>query len=205
MKKIVFATGNEDKVREIQEMVGDRLEVVAMKSIGFDEEIDENGTTFMDNSAIKAKAVADYIKANRSDMLDAIVLADDSGLEIDYYDKKPGVYSHRWLGDMSYTEKMQEVIDDMKDVASEKRGCRFVCSMSAVVLPDELIQVQDTVEGIVHDKIIGDNGFGYDPFFFVPEFGCTTAQMTPEQKNEISHRGKALRHILAQLEPYFGA
>lgn len=204
MKKIVFATGNEDKVREIGEMVGGRIEVVTMKSIGFDEEIEENGTTFMDNSAIKAKAVAEYIKANCPELSDAIVLADDSGLEIDYYDKAPGVYSHRWLGDKTYTEKMEEVLSDMKDVPDDKRACRFVCSMSAVVLPDTLLQVQDTVEGFVGHEIIGDNGFGYDPFFYMPEYGCTTAQMSPEDKNAISHRGKALRHILADLEPYFG-
>lgn len=204
MKKIVFATGNEDKVREIGEMVGGRLDVVTMKSIGFNEEIDENGTTFMDNSAIKAQAVADYIKKNCPELSDAIVLADDSGLEIDYYDKAPGVYSHRWLGDKTYTEKMQEVLEDMKDVPDEKRSCRFVCSMSAVVLPDTLVQVQDTVEGYVGHEIIGDNGFGYDPFFYMPEYGCTTAQMSPEDKNKISHRGKALRHILSDLEPYFG-
>ncbi len=203
MKNIVFATSNKDKVREIKEMIaGKNVDVYSLKDIGFDEDVEETGTTFTENAVIKAKAVADYILKNKPEYKDTIVLADDSGLEIDYYDKAPGIYSHRWLGECSYPQAMQDVIDDMKDVPDEKRTCRFVCSMAAIVLPDEVITSLETCEGIVNREIIGENGFGYDPFFYKPEFGCTTAQMTPEQKNEISHRGKALRSILAKLDDY---
>lgn len=203
MKSIVFATSNKDKVREIKEMTaGKNVDVYSLKDISFDEDVEETGTTFTENAVIKAKAVADYILKNKPEYKDTIVLADDSGLEIDYYDKAPGIYSHRWLGERSYPQAMQDVIDDMKDVPDEKRTCRFVCSMAAIVLPDEVITSLETCEGIVNREIIGENGFGYDPFFYKPEFGCTTAQMTPEQKNEISHRGKALRSILAKLDDY---
>lgn len=204
MKTIVFATSNKDKVREINEIVGEgKVNVLTMSEIGFNEEIEENGTTFIDNATIKAKAVFEYIKSNKPEYKDVIVLADDSGLEIDYYDRKPGVYSHRWLGDKTYTEKMQEVIDDMKEVPSEKRGARFVCAMAAFVneeVGEKVFTTRQTVEGSIGYEIIGENGFGYDPFFYVKEFGCTTAQMSPEQKNEISHRGKALRTILDILK-----
>lgn len=203
MRSIVFATSNKDKVREIKEMTaGKNVQVYSLADVGFNDDVEETGTTFTENAIIKAQAVADYILKNKPEYKDSIVLADDSGLEIDFYDKAPGIYSHRWLGERTYPQAMQDVIDDMKDVPDEKRTCRFVCSMAAIVLPDEVITSLETCEGIVNREIIGENGFGYDPFFYKPEFGCTTAQMTPEQKNEISHRGKALRSILAKLDDY---
>ena len=140
MKNIVFATSNKDKVRDIKEMpAGKNVDVYSLKDIGFDEDVEETGTTFTENAVIKAKAVADYILKNKPEYKDTIVLADDSGLEIDYYDKAPGIYSHRWLGERTYPQAMQDVINDMKDVPDEKRTCRFVCSMAAIVLPDEVI------------------------------------------------------------------
>lgn len=203
MKTILFATTNKGKIREIKEMTdGLDYEIIGLNDIDFTEEIEENGTTFEENATIKAKAIYSYVHDNaklNEKYGNIYVLADDSGLEIDYYDKAPGVYSHRWLGDRTYTQCMQDVIDDMKDVPDAKRTTRFVCSM-ALVCPDGTVKtVVKTVEGIINRKIVGENGFGYDPFFYVPEFGCTTAQMTPEQKNEISHRGKALRAILELL------
>lgn len=203
MRNIIFATGNKDKVREINEMVGPKgIKVLSLKDIGFDEEVEETGTTFTDNAIIKAKAVADYVLNNKREYADSIVLADDSGLEIDYYDKAPGVYSHRWLGERTYPQAMQDVIDDMVEVPEEKRTCRFVCSMAAIVLPDKVLTSLETCEGIVWHEIVGDNGFGYDPFFYMPEYGCTTAQMLPDDKNKVSHRGKALRSILKSLDEY---
>lgn len=195
MKTIIFATTNKDKVREIKEITaGKDVNVVTMSEIGFTDEIEEDGVTFVDNATIKAKAVYEYAK-DKKELGEVVVLADDSGLEIDFYGGKPGVYSHRWLGDKTYPEKMQEVINDMKDVPNEKRGARFVCAMAAFDSKGELYTTRQTVEGRVHYEIIGDNGFGYDPFFYVEEYACTTAQMSPEKKNEISHRGKALRAI----------
>lgn len=203
MKSIVFATSNKDKVREIKEMTSDKnVQVYSLADVGFEDDVEETGTTFTENAIIKAQAVADYIIKNKPEFTDSIVLADDSGLEIDFYDKAPGIYSHRWLGERTYPQAMQDVINDMQDVPDEKRTCRFVCSMAAVVIPDEVLTSLETCEGLVNREIVGENGFGYDPFFYKPEFGCTTAQMTPEQKNEISHRGKALRSILAKLEDY---
>lgn len=207
MRQIIFATTNMDKIREISEILGgDAASVKTMAEIGFTDEIDENGTTFKENSAIKAKAIFDFVQAQKTEFKKAIVMADDSGLEIDYYDKKPGVYSHRWLGNRTYPQAMADIIEEMKDVPEEKRTTRFVCSMAAYVPMEDgsfkEIVVQETCEGYVAHEMKGENGFGYDPFFYMPEFGCTTAQMSTEQKNEISHRGKALRSIIKELKPY---
>lgn len=200
MTKIIFATTNKGKLREFQEILPEgKYSFFTMEDIGFTEEIEENGTTFLENAAIKAKAVAKFAAGSET-FREAIVLADDSGLEIDYYDKKPGVMSHRWLGERTYPQAMQDVMDDMKDVPEEKRGARFVCAMAAVLPGGEVLSVQESVEGRVGYEMKGENGFGYDPFFYVPEYGCTTAEMTPSQKNEISHRGKALRSMCRKLE-----
>ena len=201
MSTIVFATTNKDKVREISEITaGSDVNILTMSDIGYVEDIEEDGTTFTENATIKAKAVADFINTSKTDLKGAIVLADDSGLEIDYYDKKPGIMSHRWLGDRTYTQAMQDVLKDMEGVPDDKRTARFVCSMAAVLSDGQVITVLDTIEGIVGHEIIGDNGFGYDPFFYVPELGCTTAQLSTEDKNKISHRGKALRNIIGKLK-----
>lgn len=202
MKTIIFATSNKDKVREINEMtVGLEVNVLTLSDINFNEEVEETGTTFVDNAKIKAMAVYDYIKKN-SDFKDAIVLADDSGLAIDFYDGAPGVYSHRWLGERTYYEAMSDVLKEMKEVSDDRRGARFICAMAAVVNADTIVTVEGKVEGRIGHEIIGDNGFGYDPFFYVPEYNCTTAQMSPEEKNKISHRGRALRAIFEELRPY---
>ena len=200
MTKIIFATTNKGKLREFQEILPEgKYSFFTMEDIGFTAEIEEDGTTFLENAAIKAKAVARFAAGSET-FREAIVLADDSGLEIDYYDKKPGVMSHRWLGERTYPQAMQDVMDDMKDVPEEKRGARFVCAMAAVLPGGEVLSVQESVEGRVGYEMKGENGFGYDPFFYVPEYGCTTAEMTPSQKNEISHRGKALRSMCRKLE-----
>ena len=205
MKTIIFATTNKDKLVEIREILGESAgEIKTMTEIGFTGEIEEDGTTFRENAAIKANAVADFIKENRPEYKDAIVLADDSGLEIDYYDKKPGVMSHRWLGNRTYPQAMADIIEEMKEVPEDKRAARFVCSIAAAVPGVETFTVQETVEGSIGHEIIGENGFGYDPFFYVKEYGCTTAQMSPEQKNQISHRGKAMRAMKKELTERYG-
>ena len=199
MKTIVFATGNKDKLKEIGEILsGPGVQLIPMSDTGFDEDIDECGTTFKENALIKARAVAAYLK-DVPEYKDAIVLADDSGLEIDHMGGMPGVQSHRWLGDRSYTQAMMDIIEDMKDVPDEKRGARFVCAIAACVPGREDMCVQECVEGMVDRKLSGSEGFGYDPFFYVPEYGCTTAAMSRQQKNEISHRGKALRAMRDKL------
>lgn len=199
MSMIILASSNKDKLKEIGEMTKEKnVKVLSMKETGFDEEVEETGTTFVDNAGLKAKAIHDFIK-DKEEYKDAIVLADDSGLEIDYYNKAPGVYSHRWLGERTYPQAMTDVINDMKDVPDDKRGARFVCAMVAYLSNGERVECQETIEGRIAYEMKGENGFGYDPFFYVPSYGCTTAEMSPEQKNEISHRGKALMSMLKKL------
>lgn len=190
MKKIIFATGNENKLKEIREILSDvDAEIVSMKEAGIEADIEENGRTFEENAVIKATAISKLAG-------DAIVLADDSGLEIDYLNGEPGVYSARYMGeDTSYAIKNQALIDRLEGVPDEKRTARFVCAV-AMASPDGTVEtVRGTIEGRIGYKECGKNGFGYDPIFVVPEYGCTSAELTPEQKNAISHRGKALRAI----------
>ena len=193
-QRIIFATGNKNKIREIHEILGDLgWEILSMKEAGIDLDIVEDGTTFEENALIKAKAVA----AQCND----IVLADDSGLEIDYLNKEPGIYSARYMGeDTSYDIKNQALLDRLDGVPDEKRTARFVCAIAAA-MPDGCCEVvRGTMEGIIGHKIAGENGFGYDPIFFLPECGCTSAELSPEKKNELSHRGEGLKKIRKILE-----
>lgn len=192
--RIVFATGNVGKMREIRMIMEDMgMEILSMKEIGINPDIVEDGTTFTENAIIKAKAVAA--------LTDAIVLADDSGLEIDALNKEPGIYSARYMGeDTSYRIKNANLIERLEGVPDEKRTARFVCAIAAVLPNGELFTTLGTVEGRIGYEEKGANGFGYDPIFFLPEFGCTSAELTDEQKNEISHRGKALRAMKELLQ-----
>ena len=196
MTKIVFATGNKDKMREIREIMQDcDVEILSMKEAGIDPEINEDGATFEENAIIKAKAVAEFT--------DAIVLADDSGLEIDYLNKEPGVLSARYMGeDTSYTIKNQSLIDRLEGVEKEQRTARFVCAIAAVLPNKEVLVTRQSMEGYIGWEQEGENGFGYDPIFFLDEFGCSSATLSPEQKNAISHRGKALRAMKEELKKY---
>ena len=186
MTKIVFATGNQGKMREIKAIMADMdVEVVSMKEAGICVDIEEDGATFEENALIKARVIAKET--------DAIVLADDSGLEIDFLDKAPGVLSARYMGeDTPYEVKNAHILDLLKDVQGSERSARFVCSIAAVFPDGREFTTYATIEGEIGYKIAGENGFGYDPIFFVPEFGKTTAELSAEEKNEISHRGKAL-------------
>lgn len=194
-KRIIFATGNENKMVEIRMILADLgIPIYSMKEAGIDIDIVEDGSTFEENAIIKASAIAKLLPND-------IILADDSGLEIDYLDKAPGIYSARFAGvDTSYDIKNQMLLDKLEGVPDEKRTARFVCVIAAA-LPDGSVETaRGTIEGIIGHEIIGDHGFGYDPIFYVPEYGCTTAQMDPEQKNELSHRGNALRAMRKILE-----
>ena len=187
MKQIVLASTNQGKVREVAMMVQDMgIEIIPLSETAFQGEIEENGTTFEENAIIKATQVAKT--------LGVPALADDSGLEIDYLNKEPGIYSARYLGhDTPYAIKNKQILEKLKDVPEEQRTARFVCAM-ALVLPDGTTKTtQATMEGRIGYEIKGENGFGYDPIFYLPEFGKSSAEISPEQKNEISHRGKALR------------
>ena len=195
MKRIIFATGNEGKMKEVRMILGDMgLPVLSMKEAGICADIEENGKTFQENAVIKATTVHNLSK-------DDLVLADDSGLEIDFLDGAPGVYSARYLGEnTSYDIKNTAILDQLKDVPQEKRTARFVCAIAAVLPGGEVLTTNGAMEGIIGYEIAGGNGFGYDPIFFLPQYGCTSAQISPEQKNELSHRGKALRLMKERLK-----
>lgn len=193
-EKIIFATKNKNKMKEVREILADKdYEILSMEEAGIAIDIVEDGTSFEENALIKARGIRDYVK-------DAIVLSDDSGLEIDYLGGAPGIYSARFEGeDTPYSIKNQILLDKLKGVPDEERTARFVCAVAAA-FPDGTDQVvRGTIEGRIGYEIAGENGFGYDPIFYVPEYGCTTAEMSGEQKNQISHRGKALRIIREYL------
>lgn len=192
--RIVFATGNAGKMREVRMILGDLgCEVVSMKEAGADPEIVEDGETFAENAEIKARAVW----ACTGD----IVLADDSGLVVDYIGGEPGVYSARYMGeDTSYEIKNQNIIDRVAEAKGEERSARFVCAIAAVFPDGHVEHTQATMEGRIAEKPAGCGGFGYDPILYLPEFGKTSAELTMEQKNAISHRGKALEAMKAVLK-----
>lgn len=199
MKKIIFATGNEGKMKEIRLILADLpVEVVSMKEAGIDVNIVEDGDTFEENALIKATTIRD--------LTGELVLADDSGLEVDYMDKAPGVYSARFLGEhTSYTIKNQYIIDKLKDVRGSERSARFVCVIAAAFPNGQTRTCRGTIEGEIGYKPAGANGFGYDPIFYVPEYGCSTAELSPEVKNKVSHRGKALEAMKSVVKEYLDA
>ncbi|HHT56943.1 XTP/dITP diphosphatase [Herbinix luporum] len=187
MKKIIFATSNEGKLAEIKKILGDlKVEILSLKEANINVNIEENGTSFEENAIIKAKTICD--------LTGEIVFADDSGLEVDYLDKAPGIYSARFLGENTpYSVKNQYIIDKLKDVEENDRSARFVCVIACAFPDGNIITRTGVIEGYIAKKISGSNGFGYDPIFYVPEYNCTTADMPSELKNNISHRGKALQ------------
>ena len=191
---IIFATGNEGKMREIRSILSDTgYAVMSMKEAGIQADITEDGKTFEENALIKARAVARHTKA--------VVLADDSGLEVDYLNKEPGIYSARYLGgNTSYRVKNQNLIDRLAGVEDEKRTARFVCAIAAVFPDGEYLITRGEVEGRIGYEERGEGGFGYDPVFYLPEYGKSTAELTEEEKNAVSHRGKALRRMKEELQ-----
>ncbi|WP_346698726.1 XTP/dITP diphosphatase [Catenibacillus scindens] len=196
MKKIIFATGNEGKMKEIRMILEDLpVQVLSLKEAGINSDIVEDGETFEENALIKARTI--------HDLTGELVLADDSGLEVDYMNKAPGVYSARFLGeDTSYAVKNQYIIDQLREAKGGERSARFVCVIAAVFPDGTAKTCQGVIEGEIGYEPAGENGFGYDPIFYVPEYGCSTAQLPPEIKNKISHRGKALEAMKKVLEEY---
>lgn len=192
MKSIILASNNKDKVKEVKEILKG-YDIISMKEAGIDVDIEENGTTFEENALIKARAIMK--------LTGQITMADDSGLEIDYLNKAPGVYSARFMGhDTSYDIKNKAFIQKLEGVKGSDRSGRFVCAI-AVCFPDgrEIVK-RGTMEGLIAEEIKGDNGFGYDPIVYLPEYGRTSGELAPEEKNKISHRGKALALIKEELD-----
>ena len=196
--KIVFATGNEGKMKEIRLILADPgMEILSMKEAGVCLDIVEDGATFGENAAIKAKAVWEKTGG--------IVLADDSGLVIDYLNGEPGIYSARYMGeDTSYEIKNQALIDRLKDAKGAERSARFVCNIAAVLPDGQVVHTEETMEGLIAETPAGAGGFGYDPILYIPEFGKTSAELSIEEKNQISHRGKALEAMKHKLKEIFG-
>lgn len=197
--KIIFATGNKDKMKEIRMILADLgMEILSMKEAGIEVDVEENGTTFEENALIKAKAIAEIAK--EKDM-EAIVLADDSGLEVDYLGKEPGIRSARYAGSKtSYDIKNNLILSLLRGVPDEERTARFVCAIGAAFPDGSTEVVRATMEGRIGYEIEGENGFGYDPIFYLPECGCSSAAISPEKKNELSHRGKGLRMMREIME-----
>ncbi|MBQ1849879.1 MAG: RdgB/HAM1 family non-canonical purine NTP pyrophosphatase [Lachnospiraceae bacterium] len=194
--QIIFATGNKGKVKEIEMILADAgYEIRTMKEAGIALDINENGTTYEENALIKVRAVAAHPNA-----AGCIVMADDSGLEVDALNKEPGVYSARYLGeDTPYSIKNAEIIKRLNGVPDEKRTARFACAIAAKLPDGSEIVTKSTIEGRIGYEEKGSNGFGYDPIFFYPPYGKHTAELTEVQKNEVSHRGKALRLMKEEL------
>lgn len=193
-KRILFATGNENKMKEIREILGDcGLEVLSLKEAGIAADVVEDGTTFEENACKKVTEIALLSP-------DDIILADDSGLEIDYLNREPGIYSARYLGeDTSYDIKNQALLYRLTGVEKERRSARFVCAIAAAVPGNGVFTTRGTVEGYIGWEMAGSNGFGYDPIFYVDAYGRSTAELTMEQKNALSHRGNALRAMKEEL------
>ncbi|MBQ9589799.1 MAG: RdgB/HAM1 family non-canonical purine NTP pyrophosphatase [Butyrivibrio sp.] len=193
--RIVFATGNENKMKEVRRILGNLgMDIISMKEAGVDGDVEENGNTFSENSMIKARAVSESLKKKGDN--ESIVLADDSGLEIDYLGGEPGIYSARYMGhDTPYSEKNTAIIKRLEGVPCEERTARFVCAISAVLPDGREYGTLGKMEGRIGYEIAGQNGFGYDPIFFLPEYGKTSAEISEDEKNAISHRGKALREM----------
>lgn len=201
MFKIVFATGNKGKMREIRAILGDmEVEVSSMKEAGLALEIEEDGTTFEENARIKADAVAAALAA-QGKAQDCVVMADDSGLEIDCLNGEPGVYSARYLGEETpFSEKSMDLLRRLEDVPEEERAARFVCAIAAVFPDGETVIARGTIEGRIGHELRGGNGFGYDPIFYLPEYGRTAAELSDEEKNRISHRYRALEQMKEELK-----
>lgn len=196
MTKIILASNNKGKIAEVKEILkGMNVEVISMKEAGIDADIEENGSTFEENAFIKAEAVMK--------MTGEITIADDSGLEVDYLNKEPGIYSARYMGhDTSYDIKNNAIIQRLEGVKGKDRSARFVCAMAAVFSDGQRFIARGTMEGVIADKPMGENGFGYDPIMYLSEYQKTSAQLSCEEKNKISHRAKALEELKAQLQKY---
>lgn len=196
-QRIIFATTNQGKLQEIRLILADLgLEVISMAEAGYLEDIVEDGQTFKDNAERKARAV--WNKTG------GIVLADDSGLVIDYLNGEPGIYSARYMGSAPYTEKNQALISRMKDAGGALRSARFVCNIAAALPDGRILHTEAAMEGLIAKEPAGAEGFGYDPILYLPEYGRTAAQLSIEEKNRISHRGKALELMKRELRAALG-
>ena len=193
MFKILAATTNQGKIREIKEILSD-FEIISLKDTGIDVDVEENGTTFSENAYIKAYEI--------SKLTDLPVLADDSGLEIEALGGRPGVYSARYAGENApYSVKIAKLNEELKDVPKDERYAQFACAM-CLILPDgrKIESVGVSCKGIILETPRGENGFGYDPVFYSTEHKKTFSEMSMEEKNSVSHRKAALVALLDKIK-----
>ncbi|SFV76225.1 Nucleoside 5-triphosphatase RdgB (dHAPTP, dITP, XTP-specific) [hydrothermal vent metagenome] len=194
MKKIILASNNNGKIKEFNAMLDGIYQVISMAEMNV-EEVPETGLTFVENALIKAR--------NASEQSGLPALADDSGIVIDALNGEPGIYSARYAGTHGDDEEnTQKILDEMSEVSDEKRTGRFWCAIVFIEYANDPtpIIIQRGWEGEILREKVGENGFGYDPIFYVPTHGCASAELPPEEKNKISHRGKALQALLKALK-----
>lgn len=196
--RFIVATHNKDKLKEIKEILRDfSFEVSDLASLGFDEEIVEDGSTFAENARIKVQAVARVFPND-------YIMADDSGLSVDCLDGRPGIHSARYMGeDTAYSEKIAALQAEIAEKWPAPRTARFVCAICCRRPDGSEFVVEGIMPGEIATEVKGNNGFGYDPVFYLPEYGKNSAELEPEEKNRISHRGQALRKMVEQLSETF--
>ncbi len=194
MRKVVLASGNKHKFEEIQALVKDyNWQLIPMKDLGISDDIEETADTFEGNALIKAEAVMKQVGE--------IVIADDSGLEVDALDGSPGVYSARYAGEnASFNDNNEKLLMELRDVPKEERGAKFVTALVCLFPDGNKISVRGEVIGQITNEIVGNGGFGYDPLFYVPELKKTYAELSLSDKNAISHRAKALQKLKIELD-----
>lgn len=197
MRKLIVASNNEHKILEIKEILKEfDLEVVSLKEAGIDIDVEETGTTFMENAWIKAKAIHDICK-------DVLVLSDDSGLSVEALNGAPGIYSARYSGEHGNSiENNKKLIRELKGVPFNDRKAKFVCAMVLIVDDENIIKVQGEVNGLILEEYKECEGFGYDPLFYVPELKATFNDVPSQVKNSISHRGNALAKLTEEMKKY---
>jgi len=195
--RILFATHNQHKLREIQEILSNFPgTILCAKDLGMDQEVEENGTSFLDNAEIKARALYNFAKSRKLLEEDDLVMADDSGLSIEALSFGPGIYSARFLGvDTPYPEKNRRILAMMEESSSKSRMAYFTCAIVAIFADGKLLQTEARCTGEIAKEPGGEEGFGYDPIFYLPEYRKTAAELSREEKNKVSHRGKALRKM----------
>ena len=200
MKKIILASNNSHKVEEIKNILKDiNIEVKSLKEENIDIDIIEDGTTFEENAMKKAKGIADYLKLRGEENF--IVMADDSGIEVDYLNGAPGVYSARYAGEHGNDDMNNEkLLRELKDVPEDKRTGRFVCQIVIVDSNNKELSIRGEVEGKILKEINGAGGFGYDPLFYYEPLNKSFGELSSEEKNKVSHRAKALNELKQRID-----
>ncbi|WP_251862040.1 XTP/dITP diphosphatase [Clostridium sp. Marseille-Q2269] len=194
-KKVIVASNNKDKIREIKQILKEfNIDAISMKEAGIDMDIVEDGNTFLENAYKKASTIHKILP-------NYMVIADDSGLMVDALNGAPGIYSARFAGEHgNYKKNNEKLLKELEGKQEEERTAKFVCAIVFIIDVDNVIKVQGEINGVIREKEEGQDGFGYDPLFYVPEYKKTFAQMDSQIKNSISHRGKAFEKLKCELK-----